>query len=1432
VNVTNNNTVSPGILTFIGSLGELGGVNGEPNDAGSNEVDGVIWETFTRMYWVSSHSPGGFRGPGENHTGSTTAWSNPKNWSLMNNTYHNPNQVFPGQMTGIPAAFDPDGAGPKTIPADTLQKFEVFIAASAPNAPTLDGNYVIQGTLINNAVGKDNQFDISPVGTRSGKTLIINGRTLEVWGDFVNNNRNASGGNLTGTARIDATGLNSIIRFRANLASFHTNSFIDIGSNFLLEAQGKGSLQEIKIATNDLREFTINKNEGKVVVQGFTTDRIDILGNLNIVSGGLELLTNTPMRVDGNFNIAGGFFKFNGSSTIIRGNWNNTGGTIFTDGGTVNFYPNSATNKIIRSNGQAFNVVNFGIINDQLSSVTPTNINSPGATKYILQDDFTAVGLTTVAARGQISGGPIYNDNPTVTAANGVNPPQERLVEVATGVSARFNGLRIRENGTFTINPSANIFIKNNTDNFTVTNINPFPNTIPKIGIYIDGAANGYPNGKLNVIGTDSEPAGISRNDISGEYNFKVNGTISARYYYIEWMDAEGINLTASTSKAESPGSLNGGVASTVADCGDANGCINPPVGCFSDGILTLGSTAPNASYIQYLNNTSVFGNPSRGFLPDTIFNAEFNKVLGVGGANIRRIGNTCAAPPGGILWFKNAGGRMPGESYDDDGSACAGDNTPPYPSGQIRWFQQQPKLWDGGMADGGNPTDPNDWQGNPRVNNTDWHDPKNWNPDGVPLSTDIVVLDRSLLDAAYTVEISSPVVINNLEIKNEEVPTPNDGKPIELIVYNGPLLTVKNNFAVVVPVGEDNLAKLTLQANSEMILGGSWDNSGRFTSGNNSLVRFGAGYTSTRVISNIEAPVPTDPYKPSARAFNTFHNIILESGVTQLNSPLMLKNDLTVLPGVELNANVGSFPIIIEGNWTSSGKFTHQRGTVVFAGDKGQTIWHKTAQAENFYTLQIEKNRQLLTSPTISDSVVLLNRVTVANKLDLQYGRFIADSTGKELIMLVNTITRRPGALSNTAFVRGPLGHLFSGNGGEPRNYYLGDKRHPGVASFGVTLSDPNPAAATVFTIQQIDSDPDPDYRPDDPNNPSPPGSDRIVPKPINYVSKSRYWKVKNIAFAPNSSGTYADLMNGIITLPFAPEDESIDTTTTNNWVNTHNTLNNLLSQSKEAVILRDGADGPKNTYTPYNPYTLSTQYNRGVSIKATRWDTLGGIVNVNEDPSDPDNTGLNPTVTSMPFTTLGNGDFTFGFNYVPLPVELLSFKAFVINANVRVEWITANERNTAYYYVQRSSNGRDFQTIGTIKAAGNSAGPLSYYFLDKSPISGITYYRLEEVDLDGNNIHSRTEVVSITGNTSIVSVFPNPSNGDMFSVAVSDLAGGSVTISLYDIVGRQILDKEISSVEGNVIDVYPSQRLSPGVYMVLITTAKQVHKQKLIIK
>ncbi|HEX8329881.1 MAG TPA: choice-of-anchor D domain-containing protein [Hymenobacter sp.] len=133
-------------------------------------------------------------------------------------------------------------------------------------------------------------------------------------------------------------------------------------------------------------------------------------------------------------------------------------------------------------------------------------------------------------------------------------------------------------------------------------------------------------------------------------------------------------------------------------------------------------------------------------------------------------------------------------------------------------------------------------------------------------------------------------------------------------------------------------------------------------------------------------------------------------------------------------------------------------------------------------------------------------------------------------------------------------------------------------------------------------------------------------------------------------------------------------------------------------------------------------------------------------------------------------NDNTTFGSAVNPLPVELSSFSAQrqAGSAAVAVKWTTASERNSAYFEVQRSLDGREFTTVAKTAAQGNSAKTTAYAALDKTAPLATLYYRLRQVDVDGTVAHS--PVVTVEGTTTAatrVQLYPNPTRATVSFIA-----------------------------------------------------------------
>lgn len=179
------------------------------------------------------------------------------------------------------------------------------------------------------------------------------------------------------------------------------------------------------------------------------------------------------------------------------------------------------------------------------------------------------------------------------------------------------------------------------------------------------------------------------------------------------------------------------------------------------------------------------------------------------------------------------------------------------------------------------------------------------------------------------------------------------------------------------------------------------------------------------------------------------------------------------------------------------------------------------------------------------------------------------------------------------------------------------------------------------------------------------------------------------------------------------------------------------------------------------------------------------------------------------------------------PLPVELVRFAA-TLGADHRalVSWATASETNSAYYAVERRAGDGDFQEIGRVDAAGNSRTLETYLFQDKEPLTGLTYYRLRQVDKDASRHYS--PVVAVVGKALLapgLEVYPNPAASSQLngvSLVIQGLAKQPLTLEILDNVGRLVCTQSVT-VPGNKSEValpIPATGLIPGMYVVRATS------------
>ena len=137
-------------------------------------------------------------------------------------------------------------------------------------------------------------------------------------------------------------------------------------------------------------------------------------------------------------------------------------------------------------------------------------------------------------------------------------------------------------------------------------------------------------------------------------------------------------------------------------------------------------------------------------------------------------------------------------------------------------------------------------------------------------------------------------------------------------------------------------------------------------------------------------------------------------------------------------------------------------------------------------------------------------------------------------------------------------------------------------------------------------------------------------------------------------------------------------------------------------------------------------------------------------------------------------------------LPVELLNFVGVYKDTYIHLTWTTASEKNNSYFIVERSGNGKEFKKFSVLNGAGASQSKIEYNLDDITPLQGVNYYRLVQVDYDGMQAYSPIIAVN-TDKKTLISVYPNPTSGVVY-IATKDNAEEQIDIinQLGEIVYR----------------------------------------------
>ena len=328
---------------------------------------------------------------------------------------------------------------------------------------------------------------------------------------------------------------------------------------------------------------------------------------------------------------------------------------------------------------------------------------------------------------------------------------------------------------------------------------------------------------------------------------------------------------------------------------------------------------------------------------------------------------------------------------------------------------------------------------------------------------------------------------------------------------------------------------------------------------------------------------------------------------------------------------------------------------------------------------------------------------------------------------------------------------------------------------------------------------------------------------------------------FSPNNFSVNIAVSIDATNLPIAPSISIV-----NNFITVNTTFIDNIENRWVYTLTGERSDLPNTTFVANQEYKIMDIIFDSSPVVATKFPRLADYADINGGPS----------FQSYFYTAVNGTDYT---NYsdlfygpiegttpsstwvesaVPLPIKLRSFTAQRSGErDAQLRWISESEVNASHFQIERSADGKSWESIGRSEAAGDTDVPQNYSYLDDQvPLSlgrsveQTFYYRLRMVDHDGWEEYSEIRSVRFSNlNDVAVSVSPNPFLGE-FTLEVS---AASLTVdqpmklSIHTAHGQNISERYIYSSGKYPINMDSYQ---PGVYILTLSDGQFSRTEKIV--
>lgn len=184
--------------------------------------------------------------------------------------------------------------------------------------------------------------------------------------------------------------------------------------------------------------------------------------------------------------------------------------------------------------------------------------------------------------------------------------------------------------------------------------------------------------------------------------------------------------------------------------------------------------------------------------------------------------------------------------------------------------------------------------------------------------------------------------------------------------------------------------------------------------------------------------------------------------------------------------------------------------------------------------------------------------------------------------------------------------------------------------------------------------------------------------------------------------------------------------------------------------------------------------------------------------------------------------------------PIELLQFNAIFNEDHVELTWSSGSELNSDIFIIQKSKEGFEWEDVLVVYDVCDDVNDITYFEIDNDVHTGVSYYRLKQIDKSGTEETFNTvPVENIEKGEIAFNVFNNPTTQDNINLSFIGFQNEIVLVVMRDIEGKEHYSKvTIIENEDELQIITIDNSLPKGIYLVTASSANELYSQKVVIK